>query len=409
MSAPDIKLKKKQGIGRRSPSDDFISAMVCGGVATSEIALGDVVELKSPLDAKGYLINEAYDTDNSILLYKRIVRFFLRNPSAILHLMLVERGTTMTDMVDKTLPYAKKLVDDLNGKVKQLGIALNPEDDYVGVFNQGIDDDVLNAIPKAQELCDEQWDLHRPIHIVIEGYHFNGTATNAPDLRLLDSENVSVVIAADPAISILGGAKEYYAAVEDALGVMSAAKVNESIGWVGKFPLQNLAQKAFVSAGLSSGLNLTNYSAVDYDTLNDKGYIFARPHSNKAGFFFQGAPTCTDIANDESYAERSRTLNKAYRVVRASLIDDLNSPIELNEDGTIRADVIGALEAKAEAGLLQMKKDKEISQLDVVIDPTQKPLQPAEGEEEGTDLVFMIVPVGVNREIRGTLSLVSEV
>lgn len=407
MSAPDIRLTKQNGIGRRQPSTDYISALVCGGVATDNLQLGEIVELKGIPDANVYGITADYDTDNSILLYKRIARFFLRNPSGTLFIMLVPRGTTLTQMVDKEQPYLKKVLDDLNGVVKQAAVALNPEDDYEGVFSDGIDADVLAAVTKAQELADEQWDLHRPIQILIEGFHFNGTATGAPDLRELDSENVSVVIAADPAISNLGGAKEFYAAVEDALGYVSASKVNQCIGWVGRFPLQNVAQGVFLTAGLSSGLPMTSYNQTDIDTLHDKGYVFARAHSNKVGFYFQSSPTCTAISNDESYIERARTIGKAARLIRAELIDGLNAELDLNEDGTLRAEVIGALEASAGAGLEQMLREKEISAFDVIIDPTQKPLLPPDGEEEGTDLVFSVVPVGVNRSIRGKIKLVS--
>lgn len=403
MSAPDVRIAKQPGLGRRNPSTDFISGLVCGGVATDDIALGDIVELRSPLDAEGYGINAAYDTDNAVLVYHRIKRFFKRNPSGTLFLMLVARGTSLTAICDKENAYLKKMLDDKNGVIKQAAVALNVEDDYEGVFNDGIDADVLTAVTKAQALADEQWDLHRPVHVFIEGYHFNGTPTNAPDLRELDSENVSVVIAADPAVYLLGGARTYYAAVEDALGFVSLAKVNENIGWVGKFNLQDLSDDTFVTAGLSSGLSLSNYSNTDIDTLHDKGYIFPRYHSNKSGVFFTSAPTCTAISNDEAYVENSRTLAKGARVIREGIIDDLNAPLPLNEDGTIRADVIGAMEAKAEARLSQMQKDGEISAFDVVIDPTQKPLE----NDEETTMVYKLVPVGVNRAISGKISLVA--
>lgn len=403
MSAPDLRIKKEPGLNRRNPTNDDISGLVCGGVATDDVALGDIVELRSPLDAEAKGIDAAYDADNAILVYHRVKRFFKRNPSGTLFLMLVQRGTTLEDMCDKTKAYLKKMLDEKQGLIKQAGVALNPEDDYDGVYNTGIDADVIAAVTKAQALCDEQWDLHRPVQILIEGYHFNGTATNAPDLRSLDSENVSVVIGADPIISNQGQNKTYYAAVEDALGAVSAAKVNECIGWVGKFNLQDLSDDTFVTAGLSSGLAMSNYSEVDIDTLHDKGYVFCRYHSNKTGVFFVSSPTCTAISNDEAYIENGRTLAKAARVIRREIIDDLNGPLLLNEDGTIRADVIGELEAKAEKGLTEMKKAGEVSAFDVWIDPTQKPYE----SDEETFIDFEIVGTAVNRTIKGRLKLVS--
>ncbi|CAN5436210.1 hypothetical protein BH09BAC1_BH09BAC1_04960 [soil metagenome] len=413
MSLPDVKLTKVPGLGRRQPSDDYISALVMGGVATTAtsttaaLALGTVVELKSPQDAKGYGLNTAYDEANAVLVYHHIARFFKRCPSGTLYVMLVAQGTTLTDMCDATKAYAKTLLNNLQGKVRKLAVVLNPETTYTGTATAGIDADVLTAIPMAQALADEEYDLHRPVDILIEGYHFNGTATAAPDLRALRSPQVSVVIGADKLVSdyIIAAATpfKYYAAVGDTLGTMAQANVNESIGWVDKFNLQDLQDGSFITSCLSSGLALTAYTNTDITTLYDKGYIITRYHADKAGVFFAGAPTCAAIDDDEAFVENSATLNKASRLVFKAYVGDINRPINLNADGTIVPQLVGSLEAKGNTALDAMIRRGEISDRDVVIDPAQDFV--ANGEK--LKIVFRIQIVGVAREIEGSISLVA--
>jgi hypothetical protein len=288
-----------------------------------------------------------------------------------------------------------------NGAIKQLAAGLN-SDSPTPDLTSGILADVVTAIAKAQQLAKSEFDLHRPVNIIIEGRHFDAPASAALSLRTLNSSQVCVVIGADNDISIARPSNTYYAAIGDALGCISLAAVNECIGWVGKFPLTDTANGYFLNAGLSDGNKINTYEA-DWGTLHDKGYIFAKPHTGKSGFWWNSDPTCTLVSDDEAYLSNSRTLNKAARIVRAALLDDLNSPITLTAQGTIQPVQIGDFEAKCETDLDDvMMKAGEISALSVYIDPNQNFI--TDGEE--LDVVFKIVPVGVAREIVGKISLV---
>ena len=183
----------------------------------------------------------------------------------------------------------------------------------------------------------------------------------------------------------------------------SYAKVNECLGWVGKFPLTDLADNVFVKACLSSGNEIETYEA-GWGTLHDKGYMFAKPHVGKSGYWFNSSPTCTSIDDDQAYLENASTLNKASRLIREALLNDLNSPIELTSEGKIHPAIIGELESKCETKVGEMLQDKEISALSVFIDPDHNFIE--DGEEFTVE--FGIVPVGVARMIRAKVRLVAK-
>jgi hypothetical protein len=408
MAIPDVRIQKLPGLGRREPSADNVCGLVMGGVVTTEYpTLGVTVELNSTLDAIALGFTAAYDATNKVLVHHHIERFFKRNPSGKLFVMLVSQAITLTQMLDKTLTHGAKLLTDANGQVRVLGAALNPATGYSETLETGLNADVIAAIASGQALAISEFEAHRPVNIVIEGRHFNGTAASALDLRSKTSNQVMIVVAADYNISntTISAAKpyEYYAAVGDVLGVISKAKVNENIGWVDKYPLTDSAEGIFTRAALSSGLDISTYAS-DWGTLHDKGYVFAKPHTGKSGYWFNSSPTCSAVSDDEAWLENSRTLNKAARLVRGALIGFLNSPVPLNEDGTMQAVVIGALESACEQVITGMQRDAEVSAFDVFIDPTHNFIE----EGETFDVIIRIVPVGVARSITGKISLVAK-
>jgi hypothetical protein len=406
---PDIRIEKEQGLGRRTPSSDMVVGLVMGGISTAAYAtLGATVELRGVSDAKALGFTAAYDEANKVLVYHHIERIFVRNKSAKVYLKVVAQTVTLAQMADVTLTHVAGLLLDAKGEVGVVGIALNPGAGYTETLITGLSSDVVAAIPKAQALVESEFTRHRPVFVVIEGRHFNGTSAAALDLRSKEAEGVAVVIAADYSISQkeIGGTKpyQYYAAIGDTLGMISAAKVNENIGWVGKFPLTDTSLGMFVKAALSSSLAIETYEA-DYATLHDKGYIFAKPHTGKTGYYFNSSPSCAAMDQDEAYIENARCLNKGARLIRTSTLDALNSPVLLNEDGTVQSVVIGALEAMAEEGLSQMQRGGEISNFDVYIDPEIVFLE----NEESLDVEYSLQPVGVLRELKGKIKLVAKI
>jgi len=333
------------------------------------------------------------------LVHHHISEFFRMNPDGELWLRVVPQGTTLEDMVDNGNTHLKQLLIDANGAINVAGVVLNPASGYTSTLTDGLDEDVLNAVPVAQSLIDAEFALHRPLRILIEGRELNGTISSAMDLRSLDSNGVAVVIAQDPAIAALDSAYEPYAAVGTVLGAISKAKVNENIGWVAKFNLTDTALGRFLTAGLSNFDLVSNLTPAEEDYLNTSGYIAARTHAGRSGVYLNDSHTCTLVSDDFAYLENGRTIDKAARLIRMALLPYLNSPLLVDSNtGKLKLERVNELEAVGRAAIEPMANDQEVSGFDVFIDPNQDVL--------GTSTLavkFDIVPTGTARSISVTL------
>jgi hypothetical protein len=386
MSLPDVTLTKRNGgLGRQKPTEDGISAFITQGVAVAgKLELGKVYELRGLAYAQALGLSSTVNP----LAYYHISEFYRLSPGAVLYFMLVAPAVSLADICDKSQPYAAKLLAQQNGKVKQLAVSL-----LYGAHE--LEADVLPAVQKAQALAASEYLAHRPVFIALAGHGYTGTAADAVDLRSLASEYVAVVLASDhtlhpqePAIGAL-------------LGVMSAAQVHLCIGWVAQFPLQGDGQ--FLDAGLSSGTANADLLPGELGSLHDKGYIVAMQHPGADGFYFSDSPTCTALTSDYAWIENTRTANKATAVIRTALLPQLKGPLLLNADGTLQEQVRGELEGKARQALeVQMSRKGELSALDVYIDPAQVLSSGAELE-----VLFSLVPVGVARQIKGSIGFVT--
>lgn len=365
------------GLGRRNPSNDMVCGLVMGGISVvGNIQTGEVHVLKSVDDAVALGLDAAYDTTNNVLVHHHISRFFLRNPSGELRIMLVTQGTSLTDMCDKTNNHVKYLIEQSKNELRAIGVVLNPAVAYAPTLSGGLDEDVLNAIPKAQGLYDEQAGFHRRANILIEGRELNGTISAASDLRALTAKykNVAVTILQDPDIADNHAIHAKYAAVGDVLGLISKAAVSQNIGeQVDDFNLTDTDSGAFVKCGLSNGSNVYDVSETDLDTLHDKGFIFGRPVIGLSGFWIDDSPTCTEIASDYAYLENNDTIHKAIKLVRTALLPRVKGRVPI-EPGTGYIDPVYAksLEQDVKDALNPMLSDGDISGgIDAFVDPNQ--------------------------------------
>lgn len=394
-------IKSNGNLGRRTPNADMVSALVMNGLATANYALGTIIELLSIDDAISIGLTAEYDTANNVLVHHHIARFFLRNGSGVLHLMLVDQTVTLTEMVDKDEDYLAKVLRDKAGAIVQWAVARNPVIGYVPTLVTGLDEDVVNAIPKAQELLEAEFDKFRYSDGIIEGRSFNGTAAAALDLRTLDSENVSVVIASDPAVAETHAIKNGYAAVGDVLGLVSIAAVSQNIGeQSANFNLTNVAQNIFETAGLSSNKPISNYNDADLDALHSKGYLFGDVNVGEVGFWLNDSSTCTSLDSDYAFIENNRTINKAIKQARLALGPRIKARIYVDPDtGKIAATDAKSFETDVIARLRPMLADGDISGgIDCYVNPDQNILATSQIDVEVT-----FVPVAIGRQIKLTI------
>ncbi len=399
MARPNLKIEKQDGgLGRRDPNADMVTGIIMNAVATPDLILGEISTLNSIRDAELLGLNDAYDTDNEVLVYHRLNRMFIQNPSIIVHFMPVAQAVTLGDMADKDQNYLAKLIRSKTDIV-QIALARNPEEAYVVTVANGLSDEVLPAVLLAQELVNAQFDKGRYFEVFIEGRNFTGTTGALVDLKALEvkAPDVSVVILADYDISQKRAAYFGYAAVEEFAALVSKAAVSQNAGeLIETFNLTNRNEKVFLNAGLSSGKRIEEYADGDLDLLNEKGFIFATEVSGIAGFFIVDTSTCTDDTSDYKFVENNRTIKKAIKLARTALLPRVKGRLYVDPDtGEIAPEDRKELEGLTIASLDRMLSDRDISgRVQAYIDPGQNVLATSKLEVQ-----LSFIPVAIGREI----------
>ena len=195
----------------------------------------------------------------------------------------------------------------------------------------------------------------------------------------------------------------YIPAVGAWLGATAYANVHESTGWVGKFNLSDGAE--LESIRLATGDLYTNTLDATLVELHDKGYTFLQKRVGRAGSFFNDNRTATDSTSDYSSISNNRTIQKAIRGVYDALLDELSSPVDIDPtNGQLSVGYIEYLKSEAEAFLLQMESDGELSGFSVTIDPNQDVLSSSE-----IKISIKIVPKGIARNILVTMGFALQI
>ena len=291
------------------------------------------------------------------VMYYHISEFFRIQPKGVLYVGCFDEPTTY-DFAEVTLmqQYAA-------GKIRQVAV-------YVDKANFA-----TAHMTSLQTILEANAALYQPLSAVYMGDLVSTTdITTLSDLNAYSNELVSACIAQDGAaqgrflyltcgvsIGCLGAL----------LGTIAAAKVSESIAWVGKFDLSNGTELETLSFANGTLFSDTTVTESLLSGLNDKRYIFLKKFNGKAGSYWNDSHTAVIASSDYAYIENNRTIDKATRLLYTTYLPDLNSPLQLNADGTLSDNTIAYLESKGDTALDQMIRDAELSAKSVTIDPSQ--------------------------------------
>lgn len=150
------------------------------------------------------------------------------------------------------------------------------------------------------------------------------------------------------------------------LGLVSAAKVHECIGWVQKFPA-GISLPAFGDGTLCRAVDR---GAIE--KLDDARYIFFRTYSGLNGSYVNDSHNMDAAISDYNTIELMRTMDKAVRGIRTYLLPELGSPLYVDpETGKLSPETVKHLETVANKQLEDMTKAGELSGYAVEIDPDQ--------------------------------------
>ena len=399
---------------------DAITGLLATGVAVeadvangiSGIALGQTVKLTSLTDAEAYGINEAYDSTNSLSVYRHVSEFYRICPNGTLYLMLYS-GNMEAAFAEE---YAKKLIVDANGEIRILGIANTPTEEATEYLN-GFPEDVFGSIQLGQQLYDWAFSTFRPCQVILEGRDFNvANAASALDLRnitindqVLEAFKVSVCIAQDWKFADeLDSIRKKMADLGTMLGSIAKKAVNENIGEVEGGNLVDVTNNKWLVAGLSNHQTVAGWDS-QLEALDSKGYVFAISYTGIAGYYWNNDHTCTPIKKDkEGYFNEytisyGRTHDKAVRDLRTCLLPKVKStqPVDPNTGKLPQAlvtyferladdDVFNTMAAE---GLITAGKTTVDPNSDLIISPRELKVS------------FVLVPTGQIDEIKGTINL----
>lgn len=373
-------------------------------------------------------ITADYDLDVGVVLHQHIADFysFKGNKNAKLYIMVVdiadEVNTPANLFEDTNGQFAKFLLKEGAGGIKQLAFSFNVPDGYTETLVNGMNAQIYAAIPKAELLYKWADEQGFPCNIFLEGRGMSDTMSAWQDLRnivvsgvVVEAEHVTIVAGQDYdyAETRLGLIKKY-GAVGKALGATALAEVNQSAGEVGinsansPFNLSDAIKGTWLTPGLSN--HKTTLEADIYmQDIDAKGYMMAYQETGVTGLRFNGDPTCTPIKVDEEgkinphTVYYGRTLDYAAAMLKAHLLPLLRARVNVNpKTGKLPTAVIKNIEAEADTKVFgKMVNTGLCSGGKTFINP-ESPVMPPDNKVLAS---FELLPTSILGEIQGTIYL----
>jgi hypothetical protein len=282
----------------------------------------------------------------------------------------------------------------------------------VPVVVDGLLDEVLDAIPKAQALVDWAFGKMYPTRIILEGRNFTPPVAGVQDLRDIENvkaPNVSVVVAQDYDYADKDALFNNYAAVGTFLGSLAAADVHVNVGWVDQFNLTNVASERWINAAFSNHAAVEDYEE-DWELLDGKGYIFTQTYPRVDGYRWNGDHTCTPIEVDvegnmnEAYQRFGRTMDAVALSAFGALIGRVKSPQPVDPaSGKLPVVVVADFKAVGEKRIDQ-DLAANLSGREVIIDKDSNLLPP----DETLNMAVKAVPYGSATSIKVKIGLVKQ-
>jgi hypothetical protein len=282
----------------------------------------------------------------------------------------------------------KTIQDFASGEVRQCGIYKSGS--WSGVFN-------ATDVTSIQSICNTLGNEKRPLSVVLQPNLNNVSLDSLANLQAYSAPNVSVLIGQDGANvgAAIANSFTYSVGMLGAVtGVISTFRVSDSIAWVGKLQSLPFSTAELDTPAFANKVLVSNVAASAQDALADKNYIFLRRIPDLAGSFISDSKSAVSNTNSFFSIERNRTIDKSRRVIAAGLSPLLNSPVDVNSDGTLSALTINVYKQICNTQLDVMVSNQELSSYQVTINPNQNVLA-----TDTINITLVLVPKGVARFI----------
>lgn len=349
------------GLGRVLAGDDSTSGLLLPNLAgVADIA--QVVYSITEAETAGITVTAAPEAHF-------IIASFFEQVAAPLYVM-----TTTSNDYAADVEAIQSLAD---GEIRQLGVLAYDNFDIADIV-------VLDTAAKAQKADNRGLSVIYAGAVLVTNGTPQYTISTLPSLITGTHEQVSVVASLD--------ATSGFTCLGATLGTVAFAKVSDNIGYVRKFNV--VKNTAFDTLKFFTGEDYRTITSAQLSTLKGKGYIFLRKYTGFSGSFHTDSNTATLPTSDYAYIENVRTVEKAVRGLRVSLLPELMSPLE-TKAGKLSVPTIAKFELLCTNVLDAMKNAKEVSEYAIFIDANQNVLTTSELKIE-----IGITPLGVARMIK---------
>lgn len=347
------------GIGRRPINTDKISGLLFyNSTPPSGFASTAIQKVFSLAQAEGLGI--AKGSSNYAVEWYHVSEFFRANPEGELWI-----GYFAVPGGSYTFAEITTMCNFAGGEIKQLGVYAN------ALTYAAAQVTTIGALTDALRLAG------MPVVVL---YAANMAAITAisgwaaiATLRTSTAKGVTVVTSQDGngAGKALFTSKGYsITTLGHALGFMSKAAVNQSIGYPAQFNASNGVENEVVA--MANGDLITALGDTALGSVKDKGYLVMRKYVPKlAGSYYERVPSAVPATDNFAWFDNVRPIDKAIRLVQSALTPQLQAVLVLNANGTLSTSTVGFFLDLAQTPLDQMVADTEISAGLAQIDPTQ--------------------------------------
>lgn len=376
-------LRENSNVPKSLPGEDHITGLVSYMAATDipdTFKTGRVQALSTIDAAESAGITADAESWAVRVLHYHLSEIYRLNPAVSLYVAIFEKPQGES----QTFAELKTVQNFAAGRIRQIGV-------WCG--DRALSGDDLTALQGvADALAGEEAELS-----VVYAPKVGTLNTMPVNLAGENKSRVSVVIGqagsgkgAELYNDKTNTGKASVSGLGVVMGLLSSAKVHQSIAWIKEFPT-GVSLPAF-----GDGTLLRDVDKALLETLDTARYLFFVTHIGQAGSYMNDSHTMDSAISDYAAIESVRTMDKAVRGIRTYVKPELGGNVYVDAStGQLASYTVAHLETVANQALEAMERAGELSGYKVEIDPAQ------DVAGSGTvEIVIKNVAVPVMRHVR---------
>ena len=376
-------LRENGNVPKSLPGEDHITGLVSYMAATDipdTFKTGRVQALSTIDAAESAGITADAESWAVRVLHYHLSEIYRLNPAVSLYVAIFEKPQGES----QTFAELKTVQNFAAGRIRQIGV-------WCG--DRALSGDDLTALQGvADALAGEEAELS-----VVYAPKVGTLNTMPVNLAGENKSRVSVVIGqagsgkgAELYNDKTNTGKASVSGLGVVMGLLSSAKVHQSIAWIKEFPT-GVSLPAF-----GDGTLLRDVDKALLETLDTARYLFFVTHTGQAGSYMNDSHTMDSAISDYAAIESVRTMDKAVRSIRTYVKPELGGNVYVDAStGQLASYTVAHLETVANQALEAMERAGELSGYKVEIDPAQ------DVAGSGTvEIVIKNVAVPVMRHVR---------